>query len=70
MLAAQLFEQALPVAAEFCVGRAPGPSHSSVLTSSAAGSSGDRRANQIRESFTTRLMQIYADTATEDLALV
>ena len=65
MLAAQLFEQALPVAAEF---RSP---RAWALTLLGVDEylrrfGGDRRANQIRESLTARLMQSYADTATED----
>jgi glycosyltransferase involved in cell wall biosynthesis len=65
MLAAELFEQALPVAAEFMSPRA--------LAFTLIGIdeylrrfSGDRRANQIRESLTAKLMQRYADAATED----
>ncbi len=65
MLAAELFEQALPVAAEFMSPRA--------LAFTLIGIDeylrrfgGDRRANQIRESLTAKLMQRYADAATED----
>ena len=65
MLAAELFEQALPVAAEFMSPRA--------LAFTLIGIdeylrrfSGDRRANQIRESLTAKLMQRYADAATGD----
>ena len=63
MLAAELFELALPVAAEFMSPRA--------LAFTLIGIdeylrrfSGDRRANQIRESLTAKLMQRYADAAT------
>ena len=63
MLAAELFEQALPVAAEFMSPRA--------LAFTLIGIdeylrrfSGDRRANQIRESLTAKLMQRYTDAAT------
>jgi glycosyltransferase involved in cell wall biosynthesis len=64
-LAAQLFEHALPVAAEFASPR------SWAFTLIGIDEylrrfSGDRRAHQIRESLTTRLMQSYADTASED----
>jgi glycosyltransferase involved in cell wall biosynthesis len=64
-LAAQLFEQALPVAAEFASPR------SWAFTLIGIDEylrrfSGDRRANQIRESLTTKLMQRYADAATDD----
>jgi hypothetical protein len=65
MLAAQLFEQALPVAAEFVSPRA--------WASTLVGIDeylqrfgGDRRAGQIRDSLTARLMQRYADAATGD----
>jgi glycosyltransferase involved in cell wall biosynthesis len=63
MLAAELFEQALPVAAEFMSPRA--------LAFTLIGIeeylrrfSGDRRANQIRESLTAKLLQRYTDAAT------
>ena len=46
--------------------RARGRSRSSALTNICGGSSGDRRANQIRESLTAKLMQRYADAATDD----
>lgn len=65
MLAAQLFEQALPVAAEFLSPRA--------WTFTLIGIdeylrrfSGDRRANQIRDSLTAKLMQRYTDAATDE----
>jgi glycosyltransferase involved in cell wall biosynthesis len=63
MLAAELFEQALPVAAEFMSPRA--------LAFTLIGIdeylrrfSGDRRANQIRESLTAKLIQRHTDAAT------
>jgi glycosyltransferase involved in cell wall biosynthesis len=65
MLAAQLFEQALPVAAEFASPRAWAFTLIGI-DEYLQRFSGDRRANQIRESLTTRLMQSYADTASED----
>jgi glycosyltransferase involved in cell wall biosynthesis len=65
MLAAELFEQALPVAAGFMSPRA--------LAFTLIGIdeylrrfSGDRRAGQIRESLTAKLMQRYTDAATDD----
>jgi glycosyltransferase involved in cell wall biosynthesis len=65
MLAAELFEQALPVAAEFMSPRA--------LAFTLIGIdeylrrfSGDRRANQIRESLTAKLLQRYTDAATDE----
>ena len=65
MLAAELFEQALPVAAEFMSPRA--------LAFTLIGIdeylrrfSGDRRANQIRESLTAKLMQRHTDAATDE----
>ena len=65
MLAAQLFEQALPVAAEFA------SPHAWAFTLIGIDEylrrfSGDRRANHIRETLTTRLMQSYGDTARDD----
>ena len=65
MLAAQLFEQALPVAAEFASPRAWAFTLIGI-DEYLRRFSGDRRAQQIRESLTTRLMQSYADTASED----
>jgi glycosyltransferase involved in cell wall biosynthesis len=64
MLAAQLFEQALPVAANFTSPRAW------ALTLIGVDEylrrlSGDRRTNHIRESLTARLMQSYVDAASE-----
>lgn len=65
MLAGQLFEQALPVAAEFTSPR------SWAFTLIGIDEylrrfGGDRRANQIRESLTTKLMQRYADAANDE----
>ena len=65
MLAAQLFEQALPVAAEFASPRAWAFTLIGI-DEYLRRFSGDRRANQIRESLTAKLMQRYADTATDD----
>ncbi len=65
MLAAQLFEQALPVAAEFASPRAWAFTLIGI-DEYLRRFSGDRRANHIRETLTTRLMQSYGDTATED----
>jgi hypothetical protein len=65
MLAAQLFEQALPVAAEFTSPR------SWAFTLIGIDEylqrfGGDRRASQIRESLTAKLLQRYADAATDE----
>ena len=65
MLAAQLFEQALPVAAEFTSPR------SWAFTLIGIDEylrrfSGDRRANHIRDALTAKLIQRYADAATDD----
>jgi hypothetical protein len=65
MLAAQLFEQALPVSAEFTSPRAWAFTLIGI-DEYLRRLSGDRRVEQIRESLTARLMQSYADTATED----
>jgi hypothetical protein len=65
MLAAQLFEQALPVAADFASPRAWAFTLIGI-DEYLRRFSGDRRANQIREALTTRLMQSYGDTATAD----
>jgi glycosyltransferase involved in cell wall biosynthesis len=65
MLAAQLFELALPVAAEFASPRAWAFTLIGI-DEYLRRFSGDRRANQIRDSLTLRLMQSYADTAGED----
>jgi hypothetical protein len=65
MLAAQLFEQALPVAAEFASPRAWAFTLIGI-DEYLRRFSGDRRANHIRETLTTRLMQSYGDTASDD----
>ena len=65
MLAAQLFEQALPVAAGFTSPRAWAFTLIGI-DEYLCRLSGDRRANQIRESLTAKLMRRYADAATED----
>jgi glycosyltransferase involved in cell wall biosynthesis len=65
MLAAQLFEQALPVAAEFSSPRAWAFTLIGI-DEYLRRFSGDRRANHIRGTLTTRLMQSYGDTARED----
>jgi glycosyltransferase involved in cell wall biosynthesis len=65
MLAAQLFEQALPVAAEFASPRAWAFTLIGI-DEYLRRFSGDRRANQIRDSLVKRLQQSYADTATGD----
>ncbi len=62
MLAAQLFEQALPVAAEFASPRAWAFTLIGI-DQYLRRFSGDRRAGQIREALAKRLMQSYADTA-------
>ncbi len=65
MLAAQLFEQALPVAAEFSSPRAWAFTLIGI-DEYLRRFGGDRRASQIRESLTAKLMQRYADAATDD----
>jgi glycosyltransferase involved in cell wall biosynthesis len=65
MLAVQLFEQALPVAAEFSSPRAWAFTLIGI-DEYLRRFSGDRRANHIRETLTTRLMQSYGDTARDD----
>ena len=65
MLAAQLFEQALPVAAEFASPRAWAFTLIGI-DEYLRRFGGDRRTNQIREALTMRLMQSYADTAADD----
>jgi hypothetical protein len=65
MLAAQLFEQALPVAAEFVSPRAWACTLIGI-DEYLRRFGGDRRANQIRDSLTAKLMQRYADAATDD----
>jgi hypothetical protein len=62
MLAAQLFEQALPVAADFASPRAWAFTLIGI-DEYLRRFSGDRRAHQIRESLTAKLMQRYADAA-------
>jgi glycosyltransferase involved in cell wall biosynthesis len=65
MLAAQLFEQALPVAAEFSSPRAWAFTLIGI-DEYLRRFGGDRRANQIRESLTAKLMQRHADAATDE----
>jgi glycosyltransferase involved in cell wall biosynthesis len=65
MLAAQLFELALPVAAEFSSPRAWAFTLIGI-DEYLRRFSGDRRASQIRESLTAKLMQRYADAATDN----
>jgi glycosyltransferase involved in cell wall biosynthesis len=64
-LAAELFEQALPVAAEFTSPRAWAFTLIGI-DEYLRRLSGDRRANQIREALTAKLMQRYADAATDE----
>ncbi len=64
-LAAQLFEQALPVAAEFVSPRAWAFTLIGI-DEYLRRFGGDRRAYQIRESLTAKLMQRYADAATDE----
>jgi hypothetical protein len=64
-LAAELFELALPVAAEFTSPRAWAFTLIGI-DEYLRRLSGDRRANQIREALTAKLMQRFADAATED----
>ena len=64
-LAAQLFEQALPVAAEFASPRAWAFTLIGI-DEYLHRFGGDRRAGQIRESLTAKLMQRYADAATDE----
>ncbi len=65
MLAAQLFEQALPVAAEFSSPRAWAFTLIGI-DEYLRRFGGDRRANHIRDTLTTRLMQSYGDTANDE----
>ena len=65
MLAAKLFEQALPVAAEFSSPRAWAFTLIGI-DEYLRRFGGDRRASQIRESLTAKLMQRYSDAATDD----
>jgi glycosyltransferase involved in cell wall biosynthesis len=64
-LAAQLFEQALPVAAEFASPRAWAFTLIGI-DEYLRRFGGDRRANQIRESLTAKLMQRYEDAAKDE----
>jgi glycosyltransferase involved in cell wall biosynthesis len=64
MLAAQLFELALPVAAAFTSPRAWAFTLIGI-DEYLRRLSGDRRVNQFRESLTARLMRSYADTAND-----
>jgi glycosyltransferase involved in cell wall biosynthesis len=64
-LAAQLFEQGLPVAAEFASPRAWAFTLIGI-DEYLRRFGGDRRANQIRESLAAKLIQRYADAATEE----
>jgi glycosyltransferase involved in cell wall biosynthesis len=65
MLAAELFEQALPGAADFTSPRAWAFTLIG-LEEYLRRFSGDRRANQIRDALTAKLMQRHADAATGD----
>jgi glycosyltransferase involved in cell wall biosynthesis len=65
MLAAQLFEQALPVAAGFTSPRAWAFTLIGI-DEYLRRFGGDRRANQIRESLTAKLMQRYTDAASDE----
>jgi glycosyltransferase involved in cell wall biosynthesis len=65
MLAAELFEQALLVATEFTSPRAWACTLIGI-DEYLRRLSGDRRASKIREQLTAKLMQRYADAATED----
>ena len=64
-LAAELFEQALPVATDFTSPRAWAYTLIGI-DEYLRRLSGDRRANQIRESLSAKLLQRYADAATGD----
>ena len=64
-LAAELFEQALPVAAEFTSPRAWAFTLIGI-DEYLQRFGGDRRASQIREALTAKLMQRYADAASDD----
>jgi len=65
MLAAELFEQALPPAAEFTSPRAWAYTLIGI-DEYLRRLGGDRRASQIRESLSAKLMQRYADAATDE----
>jgi len=65
MLAAQLFEQALPATTEFASPRAWAFALIGI-DEYLRRLSGDRLVNQVRESLTAKLMQRYADAASDD----
>jgi glycosyltransferase involved in cell wall biosynthesis len=65
MLAAQLFEQALPVAAEFTSPRAWAFTLIGI-DEYLQRFGGDRRTNQFRDSLTAKLMQRFADASSDD----
>jgi len=65
MLAAELFEQALPVAADFTSPRAWAFTLLGI-DEYLRRLSGDRRANQLRETLTAKLMQRFTDAASAD----
>jgi len=65
MLAAELFELALPVAAE-CVSPRAWASALIGIDEYLKRFSGDRRANQIRETLTAKLLQRYEDASSEE----
>ncbi|HEY3352468.1 MAG TPA: glycosyltransferase family 4 protein [Polyangia bacterium] len=65
MLAADLFEQALPVAADLTSPRAWAFTLIGI-DEYLSRLSGDRRAHQMRETLTAKLMQRYADAATDE----
>lgn len=65
MLAAELFERALPVAAGFASPRAWGYTLIGI-DEYLRRFGGDRRASQIRETLSAKLVQRYADAATEE----
>jgi hypothetical protein len=65
MLAAELFEQALPVTADFTSPRAWAFTLIGI-DEYLQRFGGDRRANQLRETLTAKLAQRYVDAATED----
>ena len=65
MLASQLFEQALPIAADFTSPRAWAFTLIGI-DEYLRRLSGDRRVTQFRDLLTAKLMRRYADAATED----
>ncbi|MEK7703436.1 MAG: glycosyltransferase family 4 protein [Myxococcota bacterium] len=65
MLAAELFEQALPVSVDFTSPRA-WASTLIGIDEYLRRFSGDRRAHQLREALTAKLLQRYANAATDD----